>query len=417
MNYPKELTNAAWQKNKGVIAKTQGETGIGALLTALEAAHNKVDWGKFTLPPLDKITLQQLEGALAAAGKEYSSKVSLCREQVAILRKRIVVVAAVWAKNKLLSSAKKYADLVASKATAYSAALETANTSLRKELEKRQEEYQKRYEQLNEILETALDNRLAQQNEYKQLLKDGKTLLSTIASTLFTEASFKQLESKVAAFSDRHEASKKKYDALGTHKDIKEKAEILRFGASYPHMTLTLGEYTEAFSDALPLLDGVIALETQLRDALEAGKLDMDKDSMTAADLKQTLLKTMDDLAKNRASIEQFKAPKPKYLFNDQAGIASWKPNLIVTRLKVIKVYIALCAKIENKTNKLQSMYKTIASKAAQLPAQQAHDLEQPFAACEALLGSTRQMFENLRELCAEAESQIKTALKTPLKK
>src|SRR5947208_3122160 len=43
-DYPKILTDADWQANKGKIAKIAGETGIGALMKKCEAAHKKVEW-------------------------------------------------------------------------------------------------------------------------------------------------------------------------------------------------------------------------------------------------------------------------------------------------------------------------------------------------------------------------------------
>ena len=48
---PTILTDADWQKKKGVIAKMAGETGIGAAMKALAVEWKKVDWQE--LDPVD----------------------------------------------------------------------------------------------------------------------------------------------------------------------------------------------------------------------------------------------------------------------------------------------------------------------------------------------------------------------------
>ena len=45
--YPAVLTKANWDKNKGVVAKMAGATGVGDALSKLEAAYKAVDWKKF----------------------------------------------------------------------------------------------------------------------------------------------------------------------------------------------------------------------------------------------------------------------------------------------------------------------------------------------------------------------------------
>ena len=42
--YPKILTKKDWDKNKGVIAKMHGETGIGAKMEAVQKLYDDVDW-------------------------------------------------------------------------------------------------------------------------------------------------------------------------------------------------------------------------------------------------------------------------------------------------------------------------------------------------------------------------------------
>lgn len=77
-DYPAVLTKANWDKNKGVIAKMAGATGVGDALSKLEAAYKAVDWKKFeiaankpnpfSLPKLDaqkKAALAEMNGNAA----------------------------------------------------------------------------------------------------------------------------------------------------------------------------------------------------------------------------------------------------------------------------------------------------------------------------------------------------------------
>ena len=77
---PVILTEANWNKNKGVIAKMHGETGIGAALRDIKVAWDKVDWTKF-----DPQTLRakygfrdndpaQVKAALAQAEKDLQAE-------------------------------------------------------------------------------------------------------------------------------------------------------------------------------------------------------------------------------------------------------------------------------------------------------------------------------------------------------
>lgn len=47
VDYPTDLTKARWDKKKPVIVASR-KTGIGEMLTALEADYGKIDWGNFT---------------------------------------------------------------------------------------------------------------------------------------------------------------------------------------------------------------------------------------------------------------------------------------------------------------------------------------------------------------------------------
>ncbi len=76
--YSSELTKKNWDKNKGVLAKMAGFTGVGDGLTKLEAVYNKIDWTVFDMEKLfprgDKnFTLGKLEAAVIEAVKEVKS--------------------------------------------------------------------------------------------------------------------------------------------------------------------------------------------------------------------------------------------------------------------------------------------------------------------------------------------------------
>jgi hypothetical protein len=77
-DYPADLTRRNWDKNKGVLAKMAGFTGMGEALASLEKTYAKVDWKPFDLelifPKGDKaFTLPKLEAAVVEAVKEVKS--------------------------------------------------------------------------------------------------------------------------------------------------------------------------------------------------------------------------------------------------------------------------------------------------------------------------------------------------------
>jgi hypothetical protein len=47
--YPKILTKKDWDKEKGIIAKMHGETGIGANMEAVQKLYDAVDWDKINM--------------------------------------------------------------------------------------------------------------------------------------------------------------------------------------------------------------------------------------------------------------------------------------------------------------------------------------------------------------------------------
>ncbi len=76
--YPAELTRRNWDKNKGILAKMAGFTGMGDALGKLEALYGKVDWRPFDLEKVfprgsKEFTLDKLEAAVKEAVKAVQS--------------------------------------------------------------------------------------------------------------------------------------------------------------------------------------------------------------------------------------------------------------------------------------------------------------------------------------------------------
>ncbi len=87
---PVILTQADWNKKKGVIAKMAGETGIGAAMKVLEAEWKKVDWDE--MDPVEAFTKAKLKAnptnyaKVFAIAKGQISKVEGVRVKVKALR-------------------------------------------------------------------------------------------------------------------------------------------------------------------------------------------------------------------------------------------------------------------------------------------------------------------------------------------
>ncbi len=97
---PPILTEADWNKNKGVVAKLGGETGIGALIKDMTLAYNVVKWDKFdvqkTLKPSD--SADRAAEALAQAQLQFK-KVPVLVRKIEALQKRAEETRAKFAKN------------------------------------------------------------------------------------------------------------------------------------------------------------------------------------------------------------------------------------------------------------------------------------------------------------------------------
>jgi hypothetical protein len=73
-DYPAVLTKTNWDKNKGVVAKMAGATGVGDALSKLEAAYKAVDWKKFEIASNkpNPFSLPKLEAMKKAAIAEMN---------------------------------------------------------------------------------------------------------------------------------------------------------------------------------------------------------------------------------------------------------------------------------------------------------------------------------------------------------
>jgi len=118
ISYPAILTDANWQKEKGIVAKiVSKETGIGALMKTLKTTFDGVDWNKFdpyeAMVATKDRTPENIAKAMAVA-KTEAVKLEGVRKAAFALRDRAKVLSAEWAKSKLIpSSSRKHLDAVA----------------------------------------------------------------------------------------------------------------------------------------------------------------------------------------------------------------------------------------------------------------------------------------------------------------
>jgi hypothetical protein len=116
--YPKILTDADWQKQKGIVAKiVKKETGIGELMKKLDAAYKAVTWDKFdafrALPYNNMRSMEAVDKAIVDAKTEHA-KVEPVRQAAFALRDQARAIAAEWKKSKLIpSSSIKHVEEVA----------------------------------------------------------------------------------------------------------------------------------------------------------------------------------------------------------------------------------------------------------------------------------------------------------------
>ncbi len=126
--YPEILTNKVWQKKKGVVAKTKGETGVGTAMDVAQAAFKKIDWNKLdatlALPlPSDRRDKEKIETAKKEAIKHYKEAVPPVQEACREIATNATAAAGTWAKNVLLKAARTHALEVAKEAIQFSSHL------------------------------------------------------------------------------------------------------------------------------------------------------------------------------------------------------------------------------------------------------------------------------------------------------
>lgn len=79
--YPKEITDATWQKKKGVIGKAT-KTGLGDELKKCEALHKKIDWTKLDVTSNSPKTQADIDKATKEAKAHYAAAVEPLRKQL-----------------------------------------------------------------------------------------------------------------------------------------------------------------------------------------------------------------------------------------------------------------------------------------------------------------------------------------------
>jgi len=80
-NYPQTITDASWQKKKGVIGKTI-KTGLGAELKKCEAIHKKIDVSKLNVMAASPLRPADVDQAIKLAKEHYSAVVEPFRKQL-----------------------------------------------------------------------------------------------------------------------------------------------------------------------------------------------------------------------------------------------------------------------------------------------------------------------------------------------
>jgi hypothetical protein len=101
---PNILTPADWNKQKGIIAKMAGETGLGAQMTKLQSTFNAVNWERFDANAVvNAKDLKVVDDALAAAKAEYP-KVENVRKELRVLEDLAKRTEAKFKSNRLIPS-------------------------------------------------------------------------------------------------------------------------------------------------------------------------------------------------------------------------------------------------------------------------------------------------------------------------
>ena len=115
-SWPASLTDAAWQKKKGSIAKIAGETGIGDAMKTAKTAFDRIDFNTMEpaqIHPSDR-TVENLGAGKQAALAYHRSTIEPARVKIKAIRDLAEKTALDWKKNKLIpkSSTKAAEDVM-----------------------------------------------------------------------------------------------------------------------------------------------------------------------------------------------------------------------------------------------------------------------------------------------------------------
>jgi hypothetical protein len=113
-DYATVLTKSNWDKNKGVVAKMAGATGVGEALAKLETAYKAVDWSKFEIVnnKPSPFSLAKLEAQKKAAVAEMNGNAAKLRVAAFAARDAAKKAAGDLKKNPLTKSAGAICDQI-----------------------------------------------------------------------------------------------------------------------------------------------------------------------------------------------------------------------------------------------------------------------------------------------------------------
>jgi len=114
---PEILTDKNWQKNKGLIAKSQGETGISVLMRKLATDYVRVNWKLFspaTSIPAAERDLYRMRETMKEAEQAKTGPCDKVAKSAIALSQAAAKLAHEWEKSKLIpASSRKHAKNVA----------------------------------------------------------------------------------------------------------------------------------------------------------------------------------------------------------------------------------------------------------------------------------------------------------------
>ncbi len=115
--YPAILTKAEWDKQKGILAKVKGETGVGAACDKAESAYDGIDWTEFNIEGVlkagDAVAIRE---HVNAAKLVYKEKVMPTSAALMTLSSTAAKAAGTLNANALTKSAGAVALQISSKA-------------------------------------------------------------------------------------------------------------------------------------------------------------------------------------------------------------------------------------------------------------------------------------------------------------